>query len=131
MSDDLSDELRFEAQYDHDGDYTRDVRWRAADEIDRLRAEVERLKNERSIREMHVHRWIPNEQIDKAWKYAGLQPHQLTKVAAFRALALLGIVECPECGGLGMFNDGKFVHPHDPCPRCDGHGWIREERFDE
>jgi hypothetical protein len=106
-----------EHKYDED-----DFQWCPFCEIDRLRAEVERLKS----------REITDEQIDRAWqklrKYKESSEFKDTLVwsALGAVLEVFGIVECPECGGRG--DNGN---PHYWCQRCFGHGWIREEHGDE
>jgi len=101
----------------------------AADEIDRLRAEVDGLKDDLrkewliGYEEAHGEGYIPVsvEQIDKAWAMAtGNQPEGIW------VMEELGIVECPKCGGRG--DNGNH---HYWCQNCHGHGWIREERRDE
>jgi hypothetical protein len=88
---------------------------------DELRAEVERLKA----------RVITDEQVDRAWKrrdgYA-LGGYAWAWYGA--ALIDLGIVECQGCGGSGI-KDVPRGQVTMACPRCHGHGWIREERGDE
>ena len=92
-------------------------------EVQRLRAEVERLKS----------REITDEQIDAAWG-DNVELHHGDE-RYIRASAI-GIIECPECGGLGEF-PGRVQAwdipgaPVPECERCNGHGWIREEHGDE
>ena len=99
----------------------------AADEINRLSAEVERLKA----------REITDEQIDAAWhllqtyKNSSEFKDSLIWQAISAALSQCGIVECPECDGDGMDSDPSGESEGFDCPRCQGHGWIREERGDE
>jgi hypothetical protein len=113
-------------------------------EIDRLRAEVERLKDiEQLYRELgeEVEAARPgvvitNEQIDKAW--ANRHGRCETRRGGYYGSVVtldaedLGIVECPECDGSGVFtHSDDVVSVSQSCPRCHGHKWIREERGDE
>jgi hypothetical protein len=87
---------------------------------------------------------ITNEQIDAAWASADQflmdaeihqSPlHKATAGGMYEVLTIIGIVECPECGGLGVIEYPPPIGGGCMCPRCakyTGHGWIREERGDE
>jgi hypothetical protein len=115
--------------------------------INRLRAEVERLK--RHITEIEqLHReyleeveaargvWITDEQIDKAWanRYGRCETRPGGYYGSVITLDAedFGIVECPECEDsmkpgwvfkMDIGSGGDF----EDCPRCHGHGWTREE----
>ena len=105
-------DIRTEFRYDDDPEGA------MAREIRDLRAEVKRLKS----------REITEEQIDKAWEYAHFHTRGEHRDICLELLLKLGIVECPECiGHVGMYSTVTGLN----CPRCDGHGWIREEYGDD
>jgi hypothetical protein len=92
-------------------------------EVQRLRAEVERLKS----------REITDEQIDAAWEVVRVPANAY---AARQTLASFRVFPCKECGGSGKFPDRVQAWdipgaPVPECERCNGHGWIREEHGDE
>jgi hypothetical protein len=96
-------------------------------EINRLRAEVERLKA----------REITDAEIDAAWeKIRFISTQGVTGATIALVLEdLLGmfkIVECAECGGMGTteHDAGVEIVPLS-CSNCHGHKWIREEQGDE
>jgi hypothetical protein len=127
-------------------------------EIAVLSAEVERLKagvrfwNETAIEYkrqlyetirrgpesagLHI---ITDEQIDAAWKMVrGWQHGGGTTTEDFRLWMMIfkrmSIVECSRCGGSGRLKrraTESALYPPQTCPRCQGHGWIRDERGDE
>ncbi len=72
---------------------------------------------------------ITDAQIDAAWAFANAQHHELTKVAALRALAKFGIERCEGCGGSGVTSPTHELDAED-CVYCDGHGWVIKERKD-
>lgn len=91
--------------------------WVRADDYERLRAEVERLKA----------REITDEQIDAAWAIAVAGGVRLWDHSAAHAISALGIVGCPGCWSC-MEHDSKEARLRKD---CHGHGWIREEHGDE
>lgn len=104
------------------------------DEIARLRSEVERLKDVRWSLEDAISALsgeedffvIKAKQIDAAWDDPVELHHGDDRYIKASAI---GIVECPECEGLGEFPDSvqAWDIPDAPVPECEhchGHGWI-------
>ena len=102
------------------------MQYDAACKITSLRAEVESLQDQimaRNFHEMEKGIYITAQQIDAAWEMATANaPEPLW------TLKEMGIVACRNCDGVGNAIPIAGGEMSIDCPRCSGHGWIREER---
>ena len=135
MSDTIQERVR-EAAEGPAGYYCATTLYEAADEIDRLRAELD--EKDKRIAELEAECdettrkidylasnevVILTEDINAAWEWANLPEKNIQKLERRRGLERLGIVACKKCGGTGD-DRGDVLALVYPCRDCNGKGWV-------
>jgi len=111
-----------------------DMKATAHDEIERLQARIEELEVHVAETEYYFEHRIPeefdfkvitDEQIDAAWGWVTDQElGGRSRNTAKLVLKELGIKRCEGCGGEGITRQYPGGEPLEPCPDCNGHGWV-------
>jgi len=137
MSDiDITERLRHKDLFcqDTDPEYQHEVVFRAADEIERLRARIAELEREYKVEldedGQPSNIWcITEEQIDRAFDLARASNDRADAGGTSLGLMMLaecGIVVCSVCEGWGTLSQAPTGE--EPCPACHrngkSHGWV-------
>jgi hypothetical protein len=119
-----------------------------AEEMDRLRARVKELGDDRDFWAETAGGYkddyskvirtgkcadghhFTDEQIDAAWEKAAKE-YSLGGSSYFDALEMLGVFECGGCGGAGKTFSRTGSMKEEPmewtCSDCNGHGWVKND----